>query len=330
VVIAIIGILIALLLPAVQAAREAARKMQCANNLKQLGLATHNYAGAFNMLPNSGWKWIDPATNEEGYPADYSPLAKILPYCEQENLHTLINYHVYPGGTGGLAPELFEAAKTIVPTFLCPSDPEPPTHGMTSATYGNYTYAGSNYAMNGGSFSTGAATNMATWTESTMDGICCRDAKIGFSDIRDGATHTLMYTESLRGPCTGSLSADARPDMQVYCIMPCTIPLAEAAEAGGLEAILSSVTGWTDTRLATWLRGCLPTGPVMNGRFTPNSAIPDFSHKSGRITGPRSRHPGGVNACFCDGSVRFLSDSINRAAWHALWTRNGAEMIGGY
>lgn len=93
VVIAIIGILIAMLLPAVQAAREAARRMQCSNNLRQMGLATHNYSATYNMLPNAGW----PGTV---YPIDYSPLAKLLPFCEQSNLQDLIDFSINMGHAG--------------------------------------------------------------------------------------------------------------------------------------------------------------------------------------------------------------------------------------
>jgi prepilin-type processing-associated H-X9-DG protein len=75
-----------------------------------------------------------------------------------------------------------------------------------------------------------------------------------------------------------------------------------------------------------WLRGYPPGGPVLLGRFTPNSPIPDLIGGSGRLCAARSRHPGGVNASFCDGSARFLSNSIDKTAWSALWTRSGGEI----
>ncbi len=103
---------------------------------------------------------------------------------------------------------------------------------------------------------------------------------------------------------------------------------AQAVEANGLSG-LTGVSGWDGTRLSYWLRGCSPTGPVMNGRFMPNSPIPDITSGSAKITGPRSRHPGGVNASFCDGSVQFLVDSIDARTWHALWTKAGNEVISG-
>jgi prepilin-type processing-associated H-X9-DG protein/prepilin-type N-terminal cleavage/methylation domain-containing protein len=320
VVITIIGILIALLLPAAQAAREAARKMQCGNNLKQLGLALHNYASAYNELPNSGW-----TDKVHGYPSDYSPLAKLLPYCEQENLQGLIDFSVYPGGKFGLVPQLYPAAATVVPLFLCPSDSEERVHNVVSGT-ATVVFAGANYAYNGGSGMDGN-TNLATSTPN--DGLSWTDAEIGFQDIRDGTSQTIAFAESLRGPGNTLTVSAGGLDLQVYRATPCSIALAQAAEAGGLESLLPSVTGWDGKRLITWLESGVPTGPLMNGRFRPNSPIPDLTTGSARLCAARSRHPGGVNVCFCDGSVQFLVDSIDATTWHALWTKAGNEVISG-
>ena len=322
VVIAIIGILIALLLPAVQAAREAARRMSCTNNLKQFGLAMHNYADAHRMLPNSGWN--DPAA---GYPTDYSPQAKLLPYCEQSNLHHLINYSVHPGGKFGLgnfgmAEQLRTIAGTVIPMFLCPSDPEPVLHDLTSGS-ATFPCAGTNYAFNGGD-GTNSDFNMATTTD--KGGLSWTDAKVGFHSIVDGLSNTLAFTESLRG--SGVTWSDAStPDAQLFCGSPCTAATAAASD-GGLSAVLPQVTGWHSRRLTTWLESGLPNGPLMNGRITPNSPVPDLSSGSAKLTAARSRHPGGVNACLCDGSVRFVSQTINLATWRALWTRAGGEVLG--
>jgi prepilin-type N-terminal cleavage/methylation domain-containing protein/prepilin-type processing-associated H-X9-DG protein len=320
VVIAIIGILISLLLPAVQAAREAARRLQCSNNLRQLGLAMHNYVSLHNILPNSGW-----SDTAHGYPTDYSPLAKLLPYCEQQNLQSMIDYNVFPGGKFGLVPQLYAVAKAVVPVFLCPSDSEKPLHDIVSGS-ATVSLAGANYAFNGGD-GTNSDTNMATTTD--KGGICWTDARIGLASVRDGTSHTIAITESLRGP-GDTLPKAAMPDVQVYRATPCSIALAQAAEDGGFGALLPSVTGWDGKRLTTWLESCLPGGPLMNGRFTPNSPIPDLTSGSGKLCAARSRHPGGVDACFCDGSVRFVNDSIERTTWHALWTRAGGEVTSDY
>jgi prepilin-type N-terminal cleavage/methylation domain-containing protein/prepilin-type processing-associated H-X9-DG protein len=324
VVITIIGVLIALLLPAVQAARESARRTQCSNNLRQLGLAMHNYVSAHDMFPNSAW-----SDAVHAYPLDYSPLAKLLPYCEQENLQGLIDYTVHPGGKFGLghfgnAAQLRAIAGTVVPVFLCPSDQEKPLHSLVSDSV-TVSFAGTNYAFNGGD-GTNSNTNMATAVD--KGGICWPDAKIGYQEITDGTSHTIAFTESLRGP--GDTPAlTPTPDVQVYCAAPCSISLAETAESEGVSALLPSVTGWNGTRLSQWLEGGLPTGPLMNGRFPPNSPIPDLTGGSAKLTGARSRHPGGVNACFCDGSTQFIADGICITTWRALWTRAGGEIISG-
>ena len=314
VVIAIIGILIALLLPAVQAAREAARRMQCANHLKQMGLAMHNYSDTFNMLPNAGY--AGPT-----FPNDYSPLAKLLPYSEQTALQDLIDFRINIGhpGSADLPVELRPAAATVVPMFLCPSDGEQPVHDSTGPSGAVIPLAGSNYAMNQGS----GMDNVFHPSFSAADGLCWVGAAVRIDHVKDGTTNTLCFTESLRGPCDTPASTPV-PDVQVYrAKVPSS--MAATAESGGLAALLP-VSGWDGTRLSSWLRGCAPAGPLLNSRFTPNAAIPDLTDRSDKVTAARSRHPGGVNACFCDGSVRFVAETIERTIWHALWTRTGSEV----
>lgn len=321
VVIAIIGILIALLLPAVQAAREAARRMSCTNNLRQMGLAMHNYISTFGVLPNCG---------EAAMTSSHSPLARLLPHAEQEHLQNLIDFSIDMGISHmtDLPVELHQAAATVVPMFLCPSDGEEPIHQYAMPSGATIPVAASNYAMNGGS--KGNANYMVAFE---TDGVCYCGAKLRIANIADGTSHTLAFTETLIGhgdsPATGSL-----PDVQVYragIASPAALEsTADAAESGGLDAIRSSITKWDGSRSTFWLRGYIPTGPILNGHFTPNNPIPDLVSRSAKLTAARSRHPGGVNACFCDGSVRFIDDTIERDAWHALWTRAGGEVASEY
>lgn len=317
VVIAIVGLLIALLLPAVQAAREAARRLECTSHLRQLGLAMHNYASANRVLPACGKAMAD----------DYSPLARMLPYFEQESLANLIDFRIPMGhmATTDLPVALRPAAAVPVGLFLCPSATEMPVHQIKQPSGLMLPMAGSNYAMNGGSGTDGMTAIM-----SATDGICYCGAAIGWEQLRDGTAQTLAFTESLIGPYdTPALTPT--PDVQIYrgkLASPSgLLTAASAAESGGLAAVLPLVQSWDGARLVYWLRGYPPGGPVLIGRFTPNSPFPDLIGGSGRLCGARSRHPGGVNACFCDGSVRFLSNSIDRTTWSALWTRAGDEVI---
>lgn len=332
VVITIIGILVSLLLPAVQSAREAARRMHCANNLRQLGLAMHNYASACSNLPNAGE--AAPAVIPSGmnsYLSDYSPLAKLLAYCEEQNLQDLVDFTIFMGhpGKDQLPAALRPAAATAVPMFLCPSDPEKPVHALALVQGDSTTisYAGTNYAINGGN-GMDPVNNQYGHPGNANNGLCYVAARIRFDDIKDGMSQTIAFSESLRGP-GDTPPLTPTPDTQIYRAAPCTGALASTADSGGVSAVLPSVTSWDGKRLALWLRGCSPSGPVMNGRFTPNSPVPDLTSGSSKLCAARSHHPGGVNVCFCEGSVTFITDGIDIATWHALWTRNGGEIVSG-
>jgi prepilin-type N-terminal cleavage/methylation domain-containing protein/prepilin-type processing-associated H-X9-DG protein len=323
VVIAIIGILAALLMPAIQAARESARRMQCSNNLKQIGLGLQNYINERTYLPNAGATYADPATGKSGYPNDYSPLAQMLPYFEEKSLHNLIDFKIEIGHPNNvdLPVALRPAAATAVSIFLCPSDQEKAVHDMTLPSE-SVSYAGGNYAMNGGNGMNGSSGHPA----SENNGLCWIGAKLRPKDIRDGMAHTVAFIESLRGP-GDILDVSQTPSVLVYRAK-CATSLADAAESGGLEAILSSISGWDGRRLSIWLRGCSPAGPVMAVRFTPNSPIPDLVSGSAKICAARSRHRGVVNTCLCDGSVRSFGDSVDATVWHAVFTRSGGEIVG--
>ena len=318
VVIAIIGTLIALLLPAVQAAREAARRMSCANNLKQLGLAMHSFASSRGVLP--------PLEN------NYTPLARMLPFYEQAGLEELFDFSTSVPDAD--SDSLRTAIAMPVPIFLCPSDNEPPVHVFTSSWSSSATlsYAGCNYAINGSSGTGTSYANIDPFCNAT-DGICYKGANLKLRDITDGLSKTLAFTESLRGPCD-SPPLSPRPDLQVYAAnlgksgTSIIMDVAAAAEVGGVDAVLSQTQSWTGTRQFNWFKYDQSSGTVLKGRLPPNCPSPDLQARRLWINAARSRHPGGVNACFCDGSVRFIDDTIRLSAWHALWTRAGGEVAG--
>ncbi len=198
VVIAIIGVLVGLLLPAVQAAREAARRMQCSNNLKQIGLALHNYASTYQeALPNNGY----PRTG--GYPNDFSPLARLLPFIEQANLENLVDYGIYMGHPAlvDLPIKLQPAAATRLPIFECPSDANAALHNLALPSGAVIQIAGTSYAMNQGSGEDGV---FHPGNGTASNGLCWVGSKTKLRDLTDGTSHTLVFAETLLG-------ADAAP-----------------------------------------------------------------------------------------------------------------------
>ena len=322
VVIAIIGILVGLLLPAVQAAREAARRMQCTNNLKQIGLAIHNYASTYKeAIPNNGY----PRTG--GYPNDFSPLAKLLPFIEQANLENLIDYGVYMGhpALADLPLELRGAAATRVPVFECPSDPNAALHSLTMPSGTVIQIAGTSYSINQGSGEDGV---FHPGNGVMSNGLCWVGATTKLSSMTDGTSNTLVFAETLIGAGTAPTANGQLQDVQKFRATPSgavNLALAQSLIAAGPTGAVGMISGWEGTRNHYWLRGSVPNGPVINGWLTPNNPIPDFVVGSSKITAARSYHTGIVNVVMGDGSVHSVSDSVDRIAWLATWTRSGGE-----
>jgi prepilin-type N-terminal cleavage/methylation domain-containing protein/prepilin-type processing-associated H-X9-DG protein len=314
VVIAIIGILIALLLPAIQAAREAARRMSCKNNLKQWGLAMHNYNSANGRFPGIGGQC---------FVNSFSPQAWLLPYCEQTNLQNLVQFDVpladsNVGGSwkGRLEEAHWPVAATSAPMFVCPSNDTPVIKDV-NVSNGATKMAGCSYVANGGS----GLGSMATMGET--DGIFWVGGGVRMSDIPDGTTHTIAFSETIIGP--GDTPTGTPSDFQKY-------QGSLGTDVDGLYAMTenfdpSGITSWSGQRSTTWLQGYVTRSPVIIGYMTPNNPCPDLTARSAKLCAPRSRHPGGVNILLCDGSVFFIDDSITVDTWHAIWTRNGGEVV---
>ena len=303
VVITIIGILIALLLPAVQAAREAARRMQCANNLKQLSLAMLNYEQQHNALPV--------------FSNDFTPQVFMLPFIEQQSIYDRLEVNLKVSDREPLR----STVATIISTFVCPTDPERIVHAY--------------YAINGSSGAGSSTTNIDVFVvnpaNGVPDGICYRDANLRVADIKDGLSNTVAFSESLRGPCDAP-DVLTTADVQVYgcSISGSIMDIASQCDSNDPTAAFAAKTGWNSTRMVQWFMSNQEAGSILKARFTPNSPAPDLNSKRYWVNAARSRHPGGVNCGFCDGSTHFVADGIQQSAWHALWTRAGGEIVSEY
>jgi prepilin-type N-terminal cleavage/methylation domain-containing protein/prepilin-type processing-associated H-X9-DG protein len=294
VVITIIGILIALLLPAVQAAREAARNMQCSNNLKQLGLALQNYHAAIGSFP-PGAIWIKSQKNQ-GTRINF--LAQLFPYIEQDNVFREINWNA----TSGMGVIWWGNNSSVtgirLPWLLCPSDG---AGGDFFGAAGSQQLARNNYfgVYNGRQLSDVLSSNQKVWA--FFDGM--RATRI--ADITDGTSNTLAMTEGLTGSDPNDARGFAWSDQAcgafVHTDLGPNSPLPDRCFPS---------TAWCQSvpqndRYRPWTQG--------DGATTDTCAA-------------RSMHPGGVNALFADGSCHIVNDTVSIASWQALATIAGGEL----
>jgi prepilin-type N-terminal cleavage/methylation domain-containing protein/prepilin-type processing-associated H-X9-DG protein len=309
VVIAIIAILIGLLLPAVQKVREAAARTQCTNNLKQIGLALHNYESTNKRFPVGG---LSSPISAGGSASNASALIQLLPYVEQANLFNLadLNKSMQDPANDPLV------TTQEVPFFLCPSDPE----GGRIVNYGRCNYlasigasatASNTSPLTGGAFHRPAGSSIPGKAKGWR-----------IMDISDGTSNTAAYSEIKRGPMSGTTPEK----LIVYELntivestpMGCdtTTGVATFSYAGG-EYFRAAVM-WTGFYTHT----LTPNHPTYN-------YCVDGSLLKGHI-GARSYHPGGVNLVLCDGSVRFVGDSVDPTAWARVGARGDGQVIGDY
>jgi len=308
VVIAIIAILIALLLPAVQAAREAARRTQCKNNLKQLGLALHNYHDVHNAFPPGGT--YRAATVQ---PAGWSVQARLLPFIEQANLQGLIDfsrsYDVQPTVT-----------QVRVATFMCPSEVNDKAYPDGALTHWPINYA-ANYGewflwnptsgqFGSGAFGPNARTSMRDFTDGTSNTLAMAEVKAFQYYLRD-------------------VGAVANPPVP-------TDPASITGLGGTLKN--SGHAEWVDSR---------GNQTSFTTTFTPNTKVPhndggtirdvDWVNSREGVSATastygaftaRSFHTGIVQGLLMDGSVRSFSDNIDRGVWRGAGTRSGGEVAG--
>jgi prepilin-type N-terminal cleavage/methylation domain-containing protein/prepilin-type processing-associated H-X9-DG protein len=331
VVIAIIAVLIALLLPAVQAAREAARRSQCVNNLKQFGIALHNYHNSVESLPpghfGTGWN-------------DWSCNVMLLPYLEQGNLYNSINF----ANTGCSACPGVAYNNTAnvarINVLLCPSDIDRLTN-----QYGHNNYYGNSGNAPEGIFDNHnhSACNGLFASVNHENGTPNVKAR-AFRDILDGLSQTAAFSERVKGKQTGFTGFDnVRPtsaEMSVNVdtgmtngVFNDTIPNVYFAACKAQNPYLTTGNFNTSGSISSgefWWDGHFETG-LYNHIMTPNTWSCDDARNDwvndGGASNASSHHPGGVNVLFADGSVRFIKDTVNPVTWWALGSRDGGEVV---
>ncbi len=301
VVIAIIGILVSLLLPAVQAAREAARRMQCSNNLKQLGLATHNYLSAHSRLPLC----------LNGTSKPLSVHAYLLPFMEQTALYNQVDFK-----TSWNSPTNVVAMGTSVPTFNCPSEPNSTLPVGRAAT---------NYRANQGSqLLYGKPPTDSSDTNYGMpapNGVFISDKSLKAAEITDGLSNTAAFSEHPLADYNNA--AVSKFDTFRPGTYPAT-PDDAVQQCKAVDITNLAKQGVSDVG-APWLQAYHSTTQYFHVTG-PNSR--SCMYPPGRIsTTAASYHTGGVMVTMCDGSVDFFSDSIELAIWRAVGSRNGAEVV---
>jgi prepilin-type N-terminal cleavage/methylation domain-containing protein len=300
VVIAIIAILIGLLLPAVQKAREAAARTQCINNLKQIGLAMHNYHGVNSAFPVG---YYDPTAWPPGYQTpdglDHGPgwgwAAFLLPYMEQDNLYRQINFAVDVGD-----PTMATVRTTVVKNFVCPSDP---------AYQPQFTIAPNSQATNVGP----APTGLTSWQLAASNYVACN----GNDGVDCFCTppHTGSFLRAIKGFRIGDIS-DGLSNTLFVCDRPLSLSYCSwvGCPTGAANPFLRSPGNYgAETTLTMCHAGS--TGPNTPGVFDADSTW--------------SPHQVGVPYLFGDGSVHFISNGIPIPTWMSLATRGGGEVVNG-
>jgi prepilin-type N-terminal cleavage/methylation domain-containing protein/prepilin-type processing-associated H-X9-DG protein len=328
VVIAIIAVLIGLLLPAVQAAREAARRISCVNNLKQIGLAVHNYHDGNNCLPLGAAVIFDRANNPifQGW----GVTARILPYMEGQNTFNICNFSL-PNET----PQNDTAMRTGTAVYLCPSDGQNRVIFLDDGQPRNNT----NYAFNRGDWYVWGAQSTQVQPSSPFRA----NAVIGLAGLTDGTSNTLLGAEvKTHTPyllnCTGltyapvSATPIPAPNADPSTISQytsCTGSIAELRPDSGhseWEDANTSQAGFT----TAWPPNKVTPGSF-NGTSVRDTDLIAMREENGGPTFAaitvRSYHPGGVNALLGDGSVRFVKDTIQGTVWRALGTVAGGEVL---
>ncbi len=301
VVIAIIAILVSLLLPAVQQAREAARRAQCQNNLKQIGLAMHNYHGTYKSLPigiSAGW--------------GFGWTAAILPQMDQEPLMKALPTPLNDSGSVGATDARSEAIKLVArhgsPWFFCPSQSGERTepreiNGLAGRAISNYSANAGGDAETDGNGATGMDTSNGLFNAVEMRNGQPRNGRTyRFADVKDGLTQTLLV---------GEVVHELEPDPK--CAHCDRFLYFHPNADGGAGSDFSETMGST-------------FHPINSEPIPSDSSGSGYSDDAAELCFASS-HTGGANVVLGDGSTQFVSETIDLEIWQAVGSRDGGEVI---
>jgi hypothetical protein len=325
VVIAIIAVLIGLLLPAVQKVREAAARLKCQNNLKQIGLGLHNYESSYKRFPPCG-VYPAAATSNDAW----SVHSVILPYLEQANLYQLVDF-TQPANVQDAV------TRQRIAMYVCPSETNDKMKEATSTTGAN--------AINRWPTTYGA--NVGTWMVWNPNSGQGGDGAIPFSSQKNGGTTIGSFTDGLSNTVgfaeVKAYTYDRVTNASLAANTPPPTSVADVIALGGTlntSSLPSGHTGWTEAQ--TFHVGVTfvlpPNTPVMVADASgANWDIDQLTSREGSsatrisydVVTSRSYHTGVVNVLIMDGSVRSVSSSVDHATWRALATRAGGEVIAG-
>jgi prepilin-type N-terminal cleavage/methylation domain-containing protein len=342
VVIAIIAILIGLLLPAVQKVRASAARIQCTNNLKQLGLAAHNAVNTAGNFPHfyGWWPGSDPTQPGGGWGTLFFHL---LPYVEQQNLYNSSKCSIQSGqqvfvapnapasyysSEGGFGTPQF-VGSVPVKTYICPADSTAPGGNvLTQNSVGNYTdaegvWATSNYIGNLNIFAGGGQWNGGSVGPAQVPGAYAT-AALGILAITDGTSNTVMFSERL-SVCDGSQMAVTQYTLRA-CLWDWNEPV-DGRSGRGQMPVFNWYWGTTSTG-----SDIVPSGPDQypGNAWSPGGSLPQTNPAKGfcAYTGPNSNHDGVVMTCLADGSVRGASTGISISTWQAVNSARSGDLPG--